>query len=179
MNAIKILEKYYDTNSEAYKTLLTHSQSVAKKAITIAENFKNEVDIDFIKEASLLHDIGIFLTNTPDLDCHGDKPYLCHGYLGREILEKEGLAKHALICERHVGVGITKEDIKKNNLPLPARDMQAQTLEEEIISYADKFFSKTKENLTKEKTIEQIKTELIKYGPEKVEIFLKWHKKFK
>ncbi len=60
----------------------------------------------------MLHDIGIFLTNAPHIGCYGDKPYICHGYLGREILDKEGLPGHAMVCERHVGAGLTVTDIE-------------------------------------------------------------------
>jgi uncharacterized protein len=54
-----------------------------------------EMNLDerFIQEAALLHDIGIFLTNAPKIHCFGDYPYICHGYLGAEILRKEGLDK--------------------------------------------------------------------------------------
>ena len=61
----------------------------------------------------MLHDIGIFLTHAPQIGCHGDKPYICHGYLGRELLEKEGFPRHAIVCETHVGVGLTIADIEK------------------------------------------------------------------
>lgn len=90
MNPISIIQKYYDVNSPIYTLLVTHSESVAKKALEIAKNVPQlHPDVQFIYEAAMLHDIGIFLTDTPNLDCYGDKPYICHGYLGREILEKE------------------------------------------------------------------------------------------
>ena len=91
----------------------------------------------------MLHDIGIFMTNAPQLGCYGDKPYICHGYLGRELLEKEGFPKHAIVCETHIGVGLTIADIEKNNFPLPRRDMTPKTLEEQIVCFADNFFRKT------------------------------------
>ena len=47
-------------------------------------------DIEFIRTAALLHDIGIFMTHAPKFGCFGDHPYLAHGYLGRELLEREG-----------------------------------------------------------------------------------------
>jgi uncharacterized protein len=43
----------------------------------------------------------------------------------------------------HTGVGITKVEIEKNKLPLPARDYIAETDEEKIVMYADKFHSKS------------------------------------
>ena len=95
-----------------------------------------------MEEAAMLHDIGIFLTHAPSLGCNGPHPYLKHGHLGCKLLEKEGLPKHALVCERHVGVGITRKDVLDHKLPLPAKDMLPLSLEEKIICYADKFFSK-------------------------------------
>ena len=165
MDPIKIIEKYYDENSELYRILIIHSKLVTDKAVEIAENVKElNPDIEFIKEASMLHDIGIYLTNAPGIYCFGKYPYVCHGYLGRELLEKEGFLKHALVCERHVGMGITIEKIVQENLPMPKRDMTPQTLEEEIISFADKFFSKGLDVLEKEKTIEEIIKEQEKYN---------------
>ena len=172
MDVIKIIQKYYDKDSKTYKVLIEHGEAVAKKAAAIAK--KVGADVQFVKEAAMLHDIGIFLTHAPSIDCHGKEPYIKHGVLGREILEKEGLPKHALVCERHIGVGITKEEVEKFNLPLPKRDMYPVTVEEEIITYADKFFSKDKP----EKTVEEIKKNLKKFWGEKVKKFEEWHSKF-
>ncbi|MDY0301838.1 MAG: phosphohydrolase, partial [Trichlorobacter sp.] len=97
-----------------------------------------------------------------------------HGILGREILEQEGLPQHALICERHIGTGLTTADIISQNLPLPQRDMQPETLAERIISYADLYFSKNPQQLETEKTVAEIKTNLARYGQEKTTIFDGW-----
>lgn len=165
MEPLKIIEKYYKTDSKAYHILTTHGRQVAETALELAKRVEHlNPDPDFLKEAAMLHDIGIFLTDEPRIDCHGDKPYLCHGYLGRELVEKEGFPEHALVCERHVGVGITKENIERNNLPLPKRDMRPQTIEEKIICLADKFYSK--KDLTSKKSIEEIKEEAAKHGLE-------------
>jgi uncharacterized protein len=138
---------------------------VAKKALEVAESVMHlDPDFLFIEEAAMLHDIGIFLTSAPGLGCFGDKAYVCHGYLGREILEKEGLERHALVCERHVGVGISREDIDRQNLPVPKRDMLPVSLEEKIVCYADKFFSKKKEGLPGEKSLETVRREIREYG---------------
>lgn len=116
MEPLDVIKKYYDPKSRAFIILVNHSKAVAEKALKIAEKF--DVDHRFIYEAAMLHDIGIFMTNTPKLDCYGKFPYIAHGYLGRQILEKEGFPLHALVCERHTGVGITREEIinKKNFL---------------------------------------------------------------
>ena len=124
MNPIKIIQKYYNPKSKAYKLLVVHSKMVAQKALKIAKHVNHlNPDKKFIREAAMLHDIGVIKTKAPEIGCYGDEPYLRHGYLGRKILEKEGLLKHALVCERHIGVGITKEEIIKRKLSLPKRDM--------------------------------------------------------
>ena len=165
----EIIKKYYRKNEKARRILVEHSEKVKEKAIEIAEkNRELEPDFKFIEEASMLHDIGIFLTYAPSLHCHGKFPYIVHGYLGREILEKEGLKKHALVCERHVGTGISKEEIEKKNLPLPKRDMLPISVEEKIICLADKFYSKMQ---SKEKSIGEIRKGLLKFGKDKVKRF--------
>ncbi|MDY0131222.1 MAG: HD domain-containing protein [Desulforegulaceae bacterium] len=178
MDVFKIIDKYYKTNEKAKKVLLTHSELVAKKALKIAENLKEPIDKKLVYEGSILHDIGMIFTNAPEIGCNGKHPYICHGILGRQILEKEGLVKHALICERHTGTGITKEEIIKKNLPLPLKDMVPVSLEEQIICYADKFFSKGLKNLEKEKTLEEIEKTLSGYGGNHLKKFRNWHLKF-
>tara|TARA_B110000305_G_C19182336_1_gene512569 strand:+ start:230 stop:790 length:561 start_codon:yes stop_codon:yes gene_type:complete len=179
MDPINIINKYYEKESLSYYILLEHSRLVEKKAVSIAKSLPQlALNIDFIKEASLLHDIGIFLTNAPGIGCNGDMPYICHGYLGAEILIQEGLPKHALVCERHTGTGITSKDITENDLPLPIRDMMPISVEEQIICYADNFFSKNKNKLHKERSIKKIQKNLLKFGEHKVAIFNEWHKRF-
>jgi uncharacterized protein len=175
MNPIDIIAEFYDPNTKLYQMLVKHGEQVADKAVEIAKRVPHlEPDLEFIKEAALLHDIGIFETNTPQLGCFGIHPYVCHGYLGRKILEKKGLLQLALVCERHVGIGITAEEIKRHNLPLPQRDMIPISIEEQIICFADKFFSKNGEMVGCEKKVGDILNSLQKYGPEKVIRFQKW-----
>ena len=163
MEPLKIIQKYYKENSELYNILVSHSMDVMNKALNIVTQHPElDADIIFITEASLLHDIGIFLTNAKDIKCNGIMNYLCHGYLGREILESEGYPLHALVCERHTGVGLTIEDITKMALPLPCRDMTPQTIEEKIICFADCFFSKT--SLGEEKSVEQVRANIAKHN---------------
>ena len=134
--------------------LLVHSRSVTDKALALAKKHPElDLDLNFIEEAAMLHDIGIFLTDAPDIQCFGTHPYICHGYLGADLVRKEGFPRHALVCERHTGAGLSLQDIEEQNLPVPHRDMLPVSLEEEIICFADKFFSKTK--LDKEKSLER------------------------
>jgi len=175
MNPLDIIAEFYEPGSESFQILVKHGQQVANKAIDVAKRAPHLTpNLDFIKEAAMLHDVGIIETNTPELGCSGKHPYVCHGYLGRKILEEKSLPQHALVCERHVGIGITAEEIKFNNLPLPLRDMVPISIEEQIICFADKFFSKNGEMDSGEKSLEDILNMLRRYGPEKVIRFQKW-----
>jgi len=175
MNPVDIISEYYESGSKAYNILVRHGEDVARKAVAAAQNVSHlKPDLNFIREAALLHDIGMFLTNTPELGCTGQHPYICHGYLGRELLEKKGLPKHALVCERHVGVGITAEEIKHHNLPLPVRNMTPVSIEEQIICFADKFFSKNGNLPAEETPLENILQTIEQYGPDKVATFQSW-----
>jgi uncharacterized protein len=170
MDSLKIIEKYYQKNSIAYLILVNHSKAVTEKALQIVKKQKElSLDIQFIKEAAMLHDIGIFLTNVSDIECFGKKPYLLHGVLGKEILEKEGYEKHARVCENHII--ISKDEIIQNNLPLDVRDMFPLSNEEEVISLADKFFSKSSSDLFHEKSIIEVKEEMKRFGIFKINFF--------
>ena len=133
-----------------------------------------ELSLDkmFIYEAAMLHDIGIFLTNAPDIHCLGDKPYICHGYSGAELVRADGFPRHALVCERHTGAGLSLEAIVSQNLPVPHQEMVPVSMEEQVICFADKFFSKT--HLAKEKSVEKARKSLEKYGEEGVKRFDRW-----
>lgn len=179
-NALTIIEKYYAPDSKAYYFLVQHGKLVANKALQVAARVKElDPDTAFIVEAAMLHDIGIYLTDEPSLGCYGSHPYICHGYLGRELLDKESLPAHALVCERHVGAGITIADIESVGLPLPKRDMVPLTLEEKIICFADKFYSKSEHGLTREKSVNDILSLLSRYGDRTARKFKEWVIQFK
>lgn len=173
MNPIEIIDKYYSPDSELYHILLEHSRAVAHKALSIIDAHPElSIDRNFIEEAALLHDIGIFRTNAPDIHCHGEFPYICHGYLGADLLRTEGYPRHALVCERHTGAGLSLEEIVRQQLPVPHRDMRPVSLEEQLICFADKFFSKT--HLDKEKSVEKARKSIAKYGTEGLARFDRW-----
>lgn len=165
-----------------------------------------KLDHNLIVNGAMLHDIGILRCDAPRIHCHGTEPYICHGKIGAEMVRafvEQLIANHqhmcicpecdsrvvgngvhidnfteqlARICERHTSAGITVDDIRTQHLPLSLRDYQPETLEEKVICYADKFFSKTKPNLTK--TFEEACRSLEKFGTEGVQRFMAWKKLF-
>ena len=64
MDALAIINKYYPEDNELKHILLTHSRSVADKALWIAGKHPElNLDKQFLEEAAMLHDIGIFMTD--------------------------------------------------------------------------------------------------------------------
>ncbi len=177
MDALAIINKYYPKENELKHILLVHSRLVADKVLQIAHRHPElSLDCAFLEEASLLHDIGIFMTNSPDIFCFGDKPYICHGTLGATLLREEGYPEHALVCERHTGSGISLKQILEQNLPIPHRELVPVSMEEQVICFADKFYSKTR--LYEEKSVDKALVSINRYGEEGVRRFKKWCEMF-
>ncbi|MFH2064395.1 MAG: HD domain-containing protein [Pseudomonadota bacterium] len=175
MDPFDLIHEFYDPASRLYSILVSHSEQVAEKALKIAGNVPwLNPDLDFIQQAAMLHDIAIFQTNVPQISCHGKHPYVIHGYLGRQLLESKGFPRHALVCERHVGVGISAEEIKNHGFPLPVQDMVPESIEEIIICFADKFFSKDPNYKKQEKSIAEVMESITRYGRKQEDRFMKW-----
>ena len=126
----------------------------------------------------MLHDIGVVEVEPYATGTNKITPYLCHAPLGRAILESEGLARHALVAERHIGLGISREDILEQRLPLPLRDMLAESLEEKIICWADLFFSKSPHMLWSEKNVSDVRKSAARYGDRQLRVFSRWLEEF-
>ena len=170
---MRVIDKYYSDNPPLKDLLILHSRLVADKALKVAAVHPElNLDTQFIEEAAMLHDIGIFLTDAAPIHCFGRYHYVCHGYLGAELLRGEGLPRHALVAERHTGTGLTLKQILERDLPVPHRDMIPLSSEEKVICFADKFFSKTRP--AQEKTVEQAESSLVKFGQEGVLVFKEW-----
>jgi uncharacterized protein len=111
------------------KRVIEHCQMVSRFAVEIAKAFRRKgfnVNVQLVEVSALLHDIGRSKTHKID-----------HGIIGGEIARTLGLPNSVTqIIERHVGGGIPQEEAEK--LGLPAKDYLPQTLEEKIVSYADK-----------------------------------------
>jgi uncharacterized protein len=173
-----LLARYLE--GDPLRIVTEHSRHVADLALEVAGRLAVPGnDRAFIEEAALLHDIGVSQVHAPEIGLHGGNPYIMHGVFGRAILEKEGYPLHGLVCERHTGVGLTCDDIIRQNLPLPHRDMCPQSLSEQIICFADLFYSKNPGRLDQRKTVAQVRKKLLRFGAEKVAVFDAWLITFK
>ena len=173
----ELIHKYCEGNEPLEQILLRHSTDVAKRALKIAKAHPElEADESFLWEAAMLHDIGITRVDAPSIFCRGTEPYIKHGILGAEILRAEGLPRHARVAERHTGTGLTANEIIRQNLPLPHQDFTPESIEEQIVCYADKFYSKTRLDI--EKTPEQALRSLEKFGSDGLDVFKAWMERF-
>lgn len=175
----QIIDYYYSETPALRRILIDHSKAVADKAIAIARaNAGLTVDEDFVYAAAMLHDIGIFLCDAPSIECHGTEPYICHGTLGARLLRDYARANgipadviepYARVCERHTGAGLTAKEIAAQQLPLPQADLLPETVEERLVCYADKFFSKTRPS--EEKPMDRVVASMRKFGEDTLRRF--------
>ncbi len=162
-DAIELLKKHIP-DEHIQSIVINHSEKVQEVAINIANDIP-DVDIEFIKVASLLHDIG-------RMGCPPrSKTAILHGVKGAAILREEGRVQkkeeefeaYARVAERHLGAGIRKITIEKQNLPLPKQDFLPETVEEKIITVADNLVEPDNGNyveITIEKAVERFTNEL-------------------
>lgn len=174
MDYEKIIDKYYPEDDELKHILLVHSRQVADRCLKIAKAHPElPLDKEFLEEAAMLHDIGIFRCHAPGIQCVGTEPYIRHGYIGGQLLRQAGLSRHAQVCERHTGTGLSRQQIETRQLPLPLdRSYEPETLEEQVVCYADKFYSKS--HIDYERTVVETVQSLEKFGAEGVQKFLNW-----
>lgn len=177
MDFHKILDLYYEEGSALLDLLLTHSEAVARKALALADECGLDVDRDFVYNAAMLHDIGIVRCDAPGIHCHGSEPYIRHGVIGGEMLREQGLPAFARVCERHTGSGLTAKEIAEEGLPLPHMDFLPESLEEKLICYADKFYSKSGDPKA-EKPFDRVRRSIAKFGDAALERFDALHALF-
>ncbi len=115
----------------------------------------------------MLHDCGIIWVDAPSIFCFGTEPYMRHGELGAAWLrsiDAVRYARAARVCERHIGTGLTAQEILAENLPLAPVDRLPETFEEKLITYADNFYSKDPSRLTQRKSFERVANAIGRFG---------------
>lgn len=109
--------------------VINHCLAVADLAVEIAGKLVAKglkVDVELVLAGALLHDLGRSKNHTVD-----------HAVVGAQIAQSIGLPEPVInIIKRHVGAGITAEEARW--LGWPKDIYMPQTVEEKIVSYADK-----------------------------------------
>ncbi|MEM2144842.1 MAG: TIGR00295 family protein [Candidatus Jordarchaeaceae archaeon] len=130
--------------------VIYHCKTVAKIAVQIAKKCLNNgvyVDIELVKIGALLHDIG--RANTHEVN---------HPIVGAKIAREIGLPDSLIrIIERHLGGGVTDDEARM--LGWPSGTYVPETLEEKIVTYADKLVD-GKNQVPIEKTIQKLSKKL-------------------
>ena len=178
MDFQKIIDKYYTGDDSLRRLLMLHSRQVADRCLSVCDRHPElKLDRQFLEEAAMLHDIGIRWCHAPSIFCEGSEPYICHGVIGGKLIREEGFVRHAQVCERHTGTGLTREQIERQQLALPVDGCyEPQELEEKLICYADKFYSKSRPDRVF--TVLEAAQSLEKFGSEGVKKFLAWAEMF-
>ena len=130
--------------------VINHCEAVTKLALGTATILKEKglkIDSELVEVGALLHDVGRSKTHT-----------VHHAVVGAEIAEAAGLPDPVIsIIKRHIGGGITASEAKKLGW---SEDVYGPiTLEERIVSYADKLVENSK-RVPIEITIEKLSGEL-------------------
>ncbi|MCW2899425.1 MAG: metal dependent phosphohydrolase [Streptosporangiaceae bacterium] len=140
---IRALHRKYAPTQEAFDLVYTHCVIVCGIAEQLLTRTDLNLNADLVRAGSLLHDIGVYRLygTSGKLD---QASYIRHGILGYELLQHEGFPEAICrFCSCHTGMGLSRDDVRKQGLPLPIADYLAESGEEELVMYADKFHSKT------------------------------------
>ncbi|GIF23868.1 uncharacterized protein BJ973_004480 [Actinoplanes tereljensis] len=133
---IRALHRELAADDATFELVYTHCEIVWAIAEQLIRDRLLAVDADLVRAGCLAHDVGVHLLN--------GAAYIRHGILGEELLRERGFpAEVARFCGHHTGVGLTRDDVERQQLPLPPGDYLAETPEERLVMYADKFHSKT------------------------------------
>jgi uncharacterized protein len=122
--ALELLNKYHCS-----APVIAHCKAVSRLAVKTAEQCQKKgiaVDVKLVEVGALLHDLGRAKSHGVD-----------HVVLGAQLARENNLPDAVVaIIERHVGGGITDREAKA--LGWPQSSYIPVTLEEKIVSYADK-----------------------------------------
>lgn len=130
--------------------VIRHTEAVSQLAVEMAEDCRQrgyEVNAELVEIGALLHDIGRARTHS-----------VHHAVAGAEIAKQLGLPEQVIrIIKRHVGGGITQKEARK--LGWPKDIYTPETIEEKIVSYADKLIEGAR-RVPINRTIKELSQEL-------------------
>jgi uncharacterized protein len=151
--AIELLRK-----NNCSPQVISHCIAVAGLAVETAGKLEGKgikINIELVEAGALLHDLGRSKNHTVN-----------HVIIGAEIANSIGLPEPVIkIIKRHVGAGITAEEAQL--LGWPKDTYTPQTLEEKVVSYADKLIDQSKK-IPIETEIKRLQKENKKEAAERV-----------
>ncbi|CAO5186019.1 HD domain-containing protein [Frankia sp. AiPs1] len=164
------LHRRHAPTAAAFTEVHTHCRIVWDLAASLlSAGAAPGADVTLVRTGALLHDIGVYRL----YDACGQldhAQYLRHGILGHDLLAGEGLpARICRFASCHTGVGLTRAEIEAGGLPIPPADYLAETVEERLVMYADKFHSKSRPGSFL--TAAAYRASLRRFGADKVDLF--------
>lgn len=168
IDEIEKLHKKHAPTQDVFNEIWEHCKIVRDIALNLQNKQGLKLNTDLVTAGALLHDIGVYrLYNANNI--LDEANYIQHGSKGYELLKEEEASEElARFASHHTGVGLTADEIRKNNLPLPHVDFLADTGEERLVMYADKFHSKLPSQFN---TLKWYKEHVGRFGEEKVQTF--------
>ncbi|MFG2005100.1 HDIG domain-containing metalloprotein [Spirillospora sp. NPDC048911] len=140
---IRALHEEYAPSAAAFELVYTHCQIVCEVAEQLLSRHDVDLDAELVRAGCLLHDIGVYALYGPSGELDHSR-YIRHGVLGHALLRGLGFPEVLCrFCSCHTGVGLSRDDVTTHNLSIPVGDYLAETGEEELVMFADKFHSKT------------------------------------
>jgi len=138
---IEALHRKYAQTKADFELVYRHCQVIEAIAIQLLDAKPIPgIDRQLVRVGCLLHDIGAYRVLESGSFVKGVR----HGVLGEAILKDEGFPEEIYrFASHHTGVELTKQDVIDQKLPIPVADYLAETDEELLIMYADKFHSKS------------------------------------
>ncbi|MBX6334241.1 HD domain-containing protein [Candidatus Saccharibacteria bacterium] len=165
---IEALHRKYAPSAAAFERVFTHCQIVWDIANQLIARNNLTVDAALVKVGCLLHDIGVYpLFDERGVIIKGVR----HGVEGEIILKNEGFSEVLWrFPSHHTGVGLSRQDVIDQKLPIPVADYLAETDEELLVMYADKFHSKnnTLHDAPFFCSFERYRLEIARFGADKV-----------
>ena len=157
---IRALHRDHAPSRSSFELVHEHCRLVC----SITEQFFAglDIDTDLVRAGALLHDVGVYRLDSA--------AYVRHGVLGHALLSSLGFpVEICRFASCHTGVGITREDVVRQSLPIPVDDYLPRTPEEELVMYADKFHSKSMP--PRFLTADTYAVQVRRFGPDKVTRF--------
>jgi uncharacterized protein len=177
---IRALHERYAPTPEAFDLVYSHCEIVCGIAEQLlgraGAGLGVDLDASLVRAGCLLHDIGVYrlYDSAGVLDHEG---YVRHGVLGHELLRTEGFAETVCrFCSCHTGMGLSRDDVRRQGLPIPVADYLAESGEERLVMYADKFHSKTRP--PRFVSPDSYAVNLRRFGEDKVAVFASMREEF-
>lgn len=119
---IEVLHEKYAPSQKVLDLVLTHCTIVNEIAQWCAGNISDAVDIEVLRNACLLHDVGTYILFDDSAIVSNSRMYPQHAILGAKILQDEGLDEAVWqAVETHVLMGLSKAELLASKVIRPGR----------------------------------------------------------